>query len=537
MPDTEKPTPIVPESKIATGKRRRFSAIWLIPMIAAAAGIWIGVTTIRKEGPKITITFDSAEGLEAGKTKISYNGLEVGKLTDIQLTSDHKHVRATAQLEPKAEKFLVKDTKFWVVRPRISGLNVTGLSTLISGHYIGVEIGKSRERERNFVALESPPMIAGDTPGRFFLLKTPELGSLGEGTPVYFRHLQAGQVVSRELDQGGQFLSVKVFIQAPYDRFVTPDTRFWHASGIDMSVSASGLRLQTESLMSILAGGVAFETPVTDSPLPPPPETNTVFTLFADRAEAFKPPPRNPHSYLLVFRQSVRGLAVGAPVTMSGITIGEVTHIRAQFDAKAMEFTVPVTVSVDPERFGVQFIESPSGEAGVAAHRRVMDAVVSRGLRAQLKTGSLISGALYVAVDFIPDAPAASMDWSQNPPQLPTLPGKMEGIEAGVANIVKKLDQMEFKEISDDLRKALGGLDQALVSARGTLTNTDRLLGSADKLVNQAGQLVEPNSVLIQGLDGTIQEMGGAAKALRILADYLERHPEALIRGKTGEAK
>ena len=536
MPDNDKLFSPVPEAKIVPKKRTRLSLVWVIPIVAAAAGVWIAVTKILNEGPKITITFQSAEGLAANKTKIEYDGLEVGKLTEIRLADDQKHVIAIAQIDPKAKHFLVKDTKFWVVRPQMTGLNISGLGTLISGNYIGVELGQSRESERNYVALDSAPMVAANTPGRFFMLKTPELGSLSKGTPIYFRRLEAGQIVSYELDKAGQFLSVKVFVKAPYDQFVTPDTRFWQASGIDMSLSASGIRLQTQSLMSILAGGIAFETPTTDSPLPPA-VSDTSFTLFNDRAEAFRPPSQNPHSYLLVFKQSVRGLSPGAPVSLNGITIGEVTSVRAEFDQKAAQFTVPVTVTLDPLRYGIKLLQMATGENADDVGKRTMNALVSRGLRAQLKTGSLISGALYVAVDFFPDAPPTLMDWSQNPPQLPTQPGSIEGIESSLTSVMKKLDQMQFKEISDDLRKTIGDLDKTLVGARGTLTNTDRLLGNADKLLNNANQLIEPNSVFVQGLDGTLQDVGGAARSLRVLADYLERHPEAFIRGKPGEPK
>src|ERR1700690_914615 len=267
MPD--KSSPPIPESKVVPKKRTRLSLVWVLPIGAAVAGVWVAVTKIMSEGPKITIVFQTAEGLEANKTKIRYNGLDVGTLTAIRLADDHHHVIAPAKMVPKTEDFLVKDTKFWVVRPQISGLNITGLSTLISGDYIGVELGQSKESERAFVALETPPMVAGYTPGRFFMLKTPELGSLDRGTPIYYRQLQAGQVVSYELDTNGLGMNIKIFVQAPYDQYVTPNTRFWQASGINVSLSASGLRVQTESLMSILAGGIAFETPVTDSPLPP----------------------------------------------------------------------------------------------------------------------------------------------------------------------------------------------------------------------------------------------------------------------------
>jgi paraquat-inducible protein B len=497
MTDKNKSLPQVPESKVVPKKRTHLSLVWIIPIVAAVAGVWVAVTKIMSEGPKITIVFQSAEGLEASKTKIRYNGLDVGTLTAIRLADDHHHVVATVQMVPKAKDFLVKDTKFWVVRPQISGLNITGLSTLISGDYIGVELGQSRESERNYVALETPPMVAGDTPGRFFMLKTPELGSLDRGTPIYFRQLQAGQVVSYELNTNGLGMNVRIFVQAPYDQYVTPDTRFWQASGINVSLSASGLRVQTESFMSILAGGIAFETPVTDSPLPPA-GADTVFTLSRDRDGAFRPPARDPQTYLLVFKQSsVRGLAPGAPVELGGVTIGEVTEVNPQFDMQTLEFSVPVIISVDPQRFGVRFLNLPGNEDAVTRHKRVMDILVSHGLRAQLRTVSLISGSLYVAVDLFPDASPASVDWSQNPTQLPTLPGKVEAIESSVADLLKNLNQ--------------------------TVTN--------------ANKLIEPNSVLDTELINLLNEGGDAARSVRVLADYLERHPEALIRGKTGEAK
>jgi paraquat-inducible protein B len=391
----------------------------------------------------------------------------------------------------------------------MSGLNVTGLGTLLSGYYIGVQLGESKESERAFTALESPP-FSGNLAGRFFTLKTEELGSLGEGTPIFFRKLPAGQVVSYELDPGGKFLNVKIFVQAPYDQYVNPDTRFWNASGVDLSLTASGLRVQTESVMSILAGGVAFETPASDSPLPPA-DAGTTFNLFNDRAEAFRPPPHKPHTYLIVFKQSVRGLEVGAPVIVSGITIGEVTAINPQFDAQKVEFTIPVTISIDAGRYGVKFFNLPKEEDYETSNRRVMDAMIAHGLRAQLKTGNLISGSLYVAIDLHPDAAPVTLDWSHNPVQLPALPGQIEAVEDTALNLLKSLDT-------------------TLGSVRGTLTNADKVLGNA-------GTLIAPDSPFNAQLDNLLKQGGGAAQALRVLADYLERHPEALIRGKTGEAK
>jgi len=479
------------------------------------------VTRILAEGPKITIIFHSGEGLEAGKTKIRYKGLDIGTLTTLQLSDDHQHVVGTAELAPKSEDFLVEDTKFWVVRPRISGGTVSGLSTLISGAYIGVDIGQSKERRREFESLATPPVITADVPGRSYTLKTKTLGSLDYGTPIFFRRLQVGEVTSYELDPDGETLTVKAFVRAPYDRYVTPNTRFWHASGIDVSLGANGLSVQTQSLVSILIGGIAFETPSTVGPMPAA-EPGTVFSLYDDRKDAYELAARYPQTFRLVFKQSVRGLAPGAPVEFRGVTIGHVEAINAEFDAKTNEFSVPVMVVLDATRFGVQITDVGPDFDREALRRKFIDTFVAHGARAQLRSGSLLTGAMYVAIDIFPDAPPVTVDWSQNPAELPTVPGELEGIEQSLTKIVKKLDTVPIQAIGDDLRKALVNLNETLVSARGTFDNTTKL--------------VAPDSALDTQLSETLEELSRMARGLRVLADYLERHPEALVRGKPGEA-
>jgi paraquat-inducible protein B len=522
MPDPNAPPPAVPESRTIVKKKTRLSLVWFIPIVAALVGAWVAVVRILSEGPTITIVFKTAEGLEAGKTKIHYNGVDIGTLTKIRLSDDHQRAIATVEMAPKTESFLVEDTNFWIVSPRISGATVSGLGTLISGAYIGMEIGSSHEKKRDFVALDTPPIVTSEVPGRFFMMKTPDLGSLDRGTPIFFRRLQVGQVVSYELDKDGQSLSVKVFVNAPYDQYVNPDTRFWHASGVDVSLNASGLNVQTQSVLSLLIGGVAFETPVTGATLRPA-DANTVFTLFRDRAHAFEPPARNPQTYLLVFKQSVRGLAPGAPVEFRGIQIGEVVEMTAQVDPKTSEFSVPVTIRLDPQKLGVAVLHAPTPGELEAARRKLVDTFVARGFRAQLRTGNLLTGALFVAFDAFPGAPPATVDWSQTPPQLPTTPGELQAIEASIVNIVKKLEKVPVEEIGAEAAKAL-------VDLRGTLGSATRTFDTADKAI-------APNSALSDELSGVLGEVSRAARAVRVLADYLERHPESLLRGKSGEAK
>jgi len=522
MPDTEQPLHGAPEARAVPRRRTHLSLVWLIPIVAAIAGAWVTVTRILAEGPEIQIVFRQTEGLEAGKTKIEYNGVQVGSVTGIRLSEDHQRVIVTAKMAPETDCFLVEDTRFWIVRPRVSATTVSGLGTIVSGAYVRMEIGGSSTVRRQFEGLENPPVVAADVPGCSFVLTTPDLGSLDHGTPVYFRRLKVGEVESYELAEDGHSLNVTVFVQAPYDQYVTPATRFWQASGIDVSLSAAGLNVQTQSIVSLLIGGVAFETPAT-GPVLPAAEEKTVFRLFKDRAEAFKPMYSSGHTYLVVFKQSVRGLAPGAPVEFRGIPVGEVVDVTAQIDPETFEFSVPVTLRLHAERVRLQILEPRPGVDIEMIRRELFDSLVARGVRAQLRTANPLTGSLYVALDFFPDALPVTMDWSQEPVQLPAAPGQLEEVQERIVSLTKELDEIPFKAIAIDLRNAIAEFNRTLVSARGSL--------------DSATTLIEPNSVLEQQLDGTLQEVSGAARAVRLLAEDLERHPEALIRGKTGEVK
>ena len=533
--------PPVPESRAVSRRRTHLSLVWVIPILAAVAGAWVAVARILAEGPTITITFHSAEGLEAGKTKIQYNGVDVGTITAIRLTDDHRGVVLTAQMEPKTDALLVDDTHFWVVRPRISGANVSGLGTLISGAYIGMEIGQSSSRRRDFAGLEDPPVVTSDVAGRYFVLKTPTLGSLDTGTPLFFRRLQVGEVSAYSLDPDGQALTVRVFVKAPYDKYVTADTRFWQASGVDVSLNASGLTVQTQSVLSVLIGGIAFETPSAGAGEAQAP-ADTVFPLYDNRTDAFRQPSVDPQTYLLVFSDSVRGLTPGAPVELRGIPIGEVVSVTGQLDPSTFQFTAPVVIRLDPRRLGVKILASTKPEDVPALRRKVVDALIAHGVRAQLRTGSLITGAMFVAFDFFPDAAPATIDWSQDPVQLPTQPGEIEAIEQSVVSIIKKVDQIPFKAIGDDVERLLKKLDAVPYQGIGddlrkTMAGLDETLSSARATLDNANRMVAPDSLLGAQLGTTLDEVNRAARGLRVLTDYLERHPEALIRGKTGDAK
>jgi len=282
------------------------------------------------------------------------------------------------------------------------------------------------EKQHAFLALAAPPVVTGDVPGRFFILRADNLSSLDYGTPLFFRRIQVGQVVAYQLDQDGRTITANIFIHAPYDQYVTPATRFWQASGIDVSLAANGINIHTESLVSVLIGGIAFETPEIGPPLPPA-EPNTAFTLFENRAQAMKPPEGAPRTFVLIFRQSVRGLVVGAPVEFSGIHFGEVVSIGLNLHPQTYDIAIPITVRVYPDMLFEKLTQGVS-QAMRPDSQQIVDKFVELGFRGQLRTGNLITGALYIAFDIFPDAPRVKVDWSQQPVVLPTVPGELQEI-------------------------------------------------------------------------------------------------------------
>ena len=526
--------PEIPRAMPARGSRWPPQLIWLIPLAAVVIGGWLAVTTILERGPTITITFKTAEGIAPGKTRIKYKDVDVGIVKSVTVAEDLKTAIVSAELAKAAEKHLVDDTRFWVVHARISGSGVSGLATLLSGSYIAVDVGHAAAKRRSFAGLENPPAIVADVPGRQFTLHAQNLGSLAIGSPVYFRRLQVGQVAAYDLDADGSGVSVKIFINSPFDRYVNSVTRFWHASGIDLSLDAGGVRVTTESLVSLLIGGLAFETPAQSASTAPAP-AGTEFILFPTREEAARNPDRLVENYILVFRESVRGLAVGAPVDFRGIVIGEVASINVDYDPVKADIVIPVEIRLYPDRLSSRYRERPAQSRN---SRDLLDKMVERGFRAQLRTGNLLTGQIYIALDLFPEAAKAKLDWTKRPLELPTVPGSLQELQTSMASIARKLDRVPFDTLGANLDETLRNAGSLLKridtevapELHATLENARRTLSSAERVLS-------PDTPLQVDAREAMREIARAAQAFRILADYLERHPEALISGKKEDPK
>ena len=532
--------PDIPQAIAVRKSRWSIQLVWLIPLVAALIGGWLAIKTVLERGPTITISFKTAEGLEAGKTKIKYKEVEIGLVKSVTLSEDRTRVVATAEIVKEAESLLVEDTRFWVVRARISAGSVSGLGTLLAGPYIGVDIGKSGKTQHNFVGLELPPLFSTEVPGRLFVVHSSDIGSLDIGAPIFFRRLQVGQVTAYALDKDGKGVTLKIFVNAPYDKYVNANTRFWHASGIDVTLDAGGVKLQTESLVSILLGGIAFQTPAGSETLPPA-DANMVFELFHSRDQALKQPDMESETYLMAFDESLRGLLPGAPVDFRGIVIGEVVSFSVEINPKTKYFEMLVETRIYPGR--LRALQRMQSEA--LDRKEVFDAWVKRGLRAQIRTGNLLTGQLYIALDFFPHAPKAEIDWSRTPVRLPTLPGGLLELQTTVVALADKLTMLANKFEKVPYEQIGNDLSQTLQSANTLMRRLDtevvpevrQVLRDAHKTLTAADRLLSADAPLQQDTREAMREIARAAQALRVLADYLERHPEALIRGKTEDEK
>jgi paraquat-inducible protein B len=536
--------------------KKQISIVWLIPIVAVLIGGWLAYKGLSEKGPVVTITFESAEGLEAGKTQLKYKDVKMGAVQTIHFNADLSRVIVTAELVKEAAPFLTENTRFWVVRPRVTASGVSGLGTLFSGAYIGMDPGKEGKPQRSFKGLEIPPVVTTGMPGREFLLRATELGSLDIGSPVYYRQIQVGQVIGYELEEEGQSLRIKIFINAPHDKLVRKNTRFWNASGFDLKLDASGLTLNTQSMVSIMMGGIAFDTP-TSLEVGGPAQEGQLFRLYETRASIFERTYTEKIYYILHFNESIRGLTVGAPVEFRGIKIGQVVDIKSEFDLKKASPRITVLIETEPQRWKVAGTDR---EATAEDSKEGLAKLVAKGLRAQLKTGSLLTGQLFVSIDFYPDAPKAEIKYGGKFPELPTIPAPLQIITARVNDLLSKIETVPIEQIGKDLGdtlqnvkqlseskellEAVQALNQTLQDARELAQNLNTNVAPAitatldraqQTLVSVEGTLGK-DSPLQYELRLAIKELGESARSLRVLLEYLERHPDALIFGK-GKAK
>lgn len=539
-------------------RQSRLPLVWLVPLLAAALAGYLAWNTFSQRGSTIEISFETAEGLEPDKTRVKYRNVDVGTVRDVSLSPDLDRIVVKAEMTRNADKFLASGTRFWIVRPRVGAGGVSGLGTLVSGAYIEVDPGAG-ERSWQFTGLEEPPEIRSNVPGRSFNLRADRLGSVSRGAPVFYRGLEVGQVQGYELARNDRdALFISVFVRAPYDGLVHQDTRFWDASGLSLSTGANGFAVKFTSLQAIITGGIEFETPpaAVDSPVA---MAGAEFALFPDADSANQANYTHRLPFLVDFDGSARGLRPGAPVEVRGIRVGTVNDVRLAFSPARQSFYVRALIELEPER--VLAIDADTGRTAPAPTTSSIDELVGRGLRAQLKTGSLITGDLVVDLDFHPEAPPTAIERVGDKQVIPAVPNQFETLQASATQILEKVASLPLAETLASLRATIESVNglvgdpqtkDAVASLRTALDELGRVVGplaasvqtsaaGADATLRQAREtlgaaqaLLASGSPLQTDARDTLRELQGTARSVRVFTDYLQRHPEALLRGRTG---
>ena len=532
MPENEGGQPPLHEPHVEKASSWLPSLVWLIPLLAALIGAGLVVKSFIDRGPTVTVSFRSGDGLEPGKTKVKFKDVDIGLVKSISLAPDLTKVLVTIDMSKEAARFTAIDTRYWVVRPRIGASGVSGLNTLLSGSYIGVDAGKSEETKSEFTGLEQAPQVAFDEKGSYFTLHGETLGSIDVGSPIFYRRIPVGQVAAYDLEAKGRGINMKVFVKSPYDQYVGKGTRWWHASGVDVRLDSNGFKVNTQSLAALLVGGIAFESMNGQKPAAAAP-TGSEFLLAADQASALREPDGAPITTVLYFDQSLRGLSQGATVDFRGIVLGEVRSVGVEFDPVKKSFRMPVTVDMYPARLGRAFQKTVDEDQRNSAGSQVLERMVARGLRGQLRTGNLLTGQLYVALDFFPNAAPVKLDMSKETVELPTVPNSLDELQTQLASVARKLDKVPFDEIGVNLRDTLKSANILLKQLDAQVVPEMKdTLGAARKTFSTADQILQKDSPVQSDLREALQQLTQTMQSLNALSDYLERHPESLLRGK-----
>ncbi|HAT49391.1 MAG: MCE family protein [Nitrospirae bacterium] len=540
--------------------KKAISLFWLIPFVVIVVGAWLVYDTLASRGPLITITFNSAEGIEAGKTRVRHKAVDVGRVESVWLSPDFGQVELTVRLAAGMEGVLMSNAKFWVVQPRFSLQGVSGLGTLVSGTYIEIEPGNTGPLTDRFKGLESPPLVRSGTQGMKIRLTAEKLGGLAVGTPVYYLGIPAGEVLGFDLNKNKDGVIIHAFIKSPYHQLIMPNSRFWKINGIDLSMNADGIRMTASSLSTLLLGGVAFETPASLENLEPPLPGN-LFTLFEDQSAVTDSSYRRKIPFLMYFDGSVRGLKSGAPVEFRGIKIGSVRDIRMEFDRANTSFRVAVLMEIEPERVtevGDHNTEESSDE--------FIQTLVDRGLRGQLETASYLTGQLYVNLVMRPEMPVRLLGTQTRYKELPTVASNLDEISASITSLLRKLQTFPSDEIGKNLNETLVSLKKtveapvileaasamrdALVTLKSTMVQINgkvdpmgkdlakateaatKALASTDRLMANLNDLMDPDAPMNYRMLELTRELTATSRAIRTFVGIMSRQPESLLFGK-----
>lgn len=519
----------------------RLSAIWIIPLLALGLGVWLIVDSYLSQGPVVQLTVSDAEGINAGETRVKRLSVDLGIVADVYLNPDFEDVTVVLNLDTGTEELLRDDTQFWVVKPRIGTDGVSGLSTLLSGAYIELSPGSGNPGARQFQALDSPPATPVTTPGVRVELISDLDSTINARSPVYYNGFRVGQVESAELSTEDGNTHYSLFINAPYDDLVTTNTRFWNASGLAVEAGVSGVSLRAESLETLLVGGIAFGLPEGVDPGGSIDNGRRYF-LYDDVDAINEQQFSFAKPYLLLFDSSIRGLDVGAPVEYRGARLGEVVEVsfdllerQSGLDA-AGQTLVPVLIHIEPGRV------FEDNEEGLEEIANIIEEAVPNGLRASLASGNLLTGGLYIELDFHEEVEPRQIRQAEDYDVLPTISSGFTQIQERVSSVLSRLEALPLNDFVSQANEAMQTLTATLTTAEQTMSELSGLLENPStqslpanleeslERLNQVLSGLGPDAALYEDLTGSLDELRGALRNARELTNSLNANPSQLLR-------
>jgi paraquat-inducible protein B len=527
---------------------RRWNAVWFVPVVALLLGIWLLYRNFATQGPVAIVRFETAGGISPAKTEVRCRSVRVGIVKHVKLAEDLDSVEVRLEFDKEAEGLLRRGTRFWVVKPRISAgdLTVSGVDTLITGAYIEMEPGPAGGPQVNhFQGYETPPTTSRNVPGLHVTLTADEAGFLSLGSPVYHRGFEVGRIEGRSLSQDGTVVTYSAFINKEFQHLVTSATRFWNTSGIDISAGSDGFKVRTPSFQAMVAGGVCFGNSPTEKPGDPI-KADATFPLFPDQDAALKASFRPTFKSVLLFDQSVRGLAMGAPVEFRGIAIGRVADISFDLMPSSLDPRIPVLIEIDPSLMRPDVAKEVSGD-----DLAFIKQAVGNGLRGGLKTSSLITGAMYVDLDYYKDTPRAELGKAGEFITVPTVSTGLAQLEAKVTAILDKIQSVPIDKTMGDIAAAAAEAKTTIADARNTLKEIEATSAAARKILEDpefrslpadlrktlskvetlAGS-VGPDGAVQGDLLRTLDELRAALRSIKSATTTIDEKPNSLLFGR-----
>jgi len=536
------------DNKPNVAQANKLSPIWIIPLIALCIAGWLALKAWQDKGPEVRVVFDDAAGIAVGKTLVRYRDVVVGEVINIRLSDDFQKVTTLIELDPQVKSLISQSTRFWVVSPNISLGGVSGLETLLSGVYIEMDPGTPGEFQDKFEGLTEPPSVRSYQQGTQYILLAEALASLDIGSPVYHRQIPVGEVTRyRLLPEEGK-VEIRIFINAPHDKLIRTNTKFWNISGLSFEIGANGVIAKMETLTSLVSGGLAFNTPLTIDNKTNLAESGSEFYLFTDQKAVAEGALTISYPYLLRFSSSVRGLTKDAPVEFRGIQVGKVEHVGLNYGIDA-DRQVNVVISIQPER--VNLDNTPS----LDELNRLFESLVAEGMRAQLKPRNILTGALYV--DLVPNhaKPAKSGSTSlahySDYLVLPSSKNQQLQIIRRVSDIAQRIEQLPLESIANNLNSSFSGAAKIVkdINHKMIIKDVDKLItklnGSTDSLsdtilsmqttLEGINQTIAPDSTLHYRLIQMLRDVSESSKAMKALSEQISRNPNALLLGRDEE--